>query len=69
MRDSLIMQFVYDYGDMNYVSKEILPYIVAEIKEYVKQNPDTLITRDFIEAFCASTLSIYFSNKAKLEQQ
>jgi hypothetical protein len=68
LRNKLIVQFVFDYGDMNYVSKEILPYIVSEINDFIKQNPDTLITRDFIDAFCASSITIYLTNKAQHEQ-
>jgi len=67
LRNKLIVQFVFDYGDLNYVPKTILPYIVSEINDFIAQNPDTLITRDFIDAFCASSISIYLTNKAKHE--
>src|SRR6476620_5702754 len=69
LRDKLIVQFVFDYGDMNSVSKQILPHVVSEINDFIKQNPETLITRDFIDAFCESSLSIYFTNKTRLQQQ
>jgi len=68
LRDTLIKQFVDDYGNLNGVSKQILPYVILEITDFIKQNPDTLITRDFIEAFCESSVSIYLTNKTIHEQ-